>query len=253
MTKRFVVLLGSIGVSAVLVVACSATDEEAGTPKKPSSTTTDATISSDAPSEGATSVQGLCARVKGPAVVAQISDDIFAKASSDCRIGAYFTAMPAAAQTHAKECMRRHLQEVFGCPNVTYSGFKSSAGRECRSLSDAHNDLTGPEGKGRLNKADFQAYRELTAAALKAGGLTDDDLAKVGAVILNYEGQVAPRVTTDYNTNCSCSGGVHPGSGKACIPDGGYVLPDATPLPDDAGNETGVADAGAPQDAADDG
>lgn len=235
--KRFVAVVLPVFAAGVLVFACDAEDEEAGTPKKPVATdATVATTDASGGSDAATGVPGLCKKVGGPANVAAISDDIFTKASADCRIGVYFTAMGAQGQTHVKECMRKQLQEIFTCPDAKYQGSKSSTGRDCRSMTDAHDELTGPEGKPGLNKADFQAYREVAIAAFKAGNLADTDLNSVMAVFLGYEGQVAPRQITTYNTNCTCPNGVFPGDQKACIPDGGYILPP----PPDAGTDTGA-------------
>ena len=75
-----------------------------------------------------------------------------------------------------------------------------------------------------------QAYREIAIGALKAGGLTDDELAKVGSVIIGYEAQVAPSTINTYNSKCTCQGGVGPDQ-KVCIPDGGYIYPDVN-VPD---------------------
>lgn len=255
MTKRFGFLLGSLSVTAVLVFACDATDESAGTPTKPS-TSADATVSSDGQtSDAPTSVSGLCARVGGAGAVSNMADQIYAKAAADCRIGAYFQALDSRQNTHVHECMRKQLQDIFTCPGITYAGSKSSNGDNCRSMQNAHDGLRGPDGKSGINKADFQAYREVATAALKAGGLTDDEVTKVNSVFLGMENQIEQSTIDTYNSNCICASGVVPGTSTACIPDGGYILPDAN-VPDtstDAGTDTGAADTGSVVDAADDG
>ncbi|MFO0671711.1 MAG: hypothetical protein U0235_19120 [Polyangiaceae bacterium] len=256
MTKHFGFLLGSLGVSAVLMfAACDATDEAAGTPTKPGSTT-DATVITDGQtSDAPTKVDGLCARAGGIGAVSNIADQIYAKAAADCRIGAYFTALDARSSTHVHECMRKQLEEIFACPGITYAGSKSSSGDNCRSMQNAHDGLRGPDGKSGINKADFQAYREVATAALKAGGLSDDDVTKVNSVFLGYENQVEQSNVETYNSNCTCANGVAPGSGASCVPEGGYILPDAS-VPDvgtDTGTDTGTPDTGSVVDAADDG
>lgn len=255
MTKHFGFLLGSLGVSAVLMfAACDATDEAAGTPTKPGSTT-DATVITDGQtSDAPTKVDGVCARV-GQQAVYTMSDQIVGKAVNDCRIGAYFSALDTNGLTHVRECMRYQLAEILACPGAVYAAKKSSTGRECRSMQNAHDGLRGPDGKSGINKADFQAYREVATAALKAGGLTDDEVTKVNSVFLGYENQVEQSNVETYNSNCTCASGVAPGSGASCVPEGGYILPDAS-VPDvgtDTGTDTGTPDTGSVVDAADDG
>lgn len=239
--KRWALFAAPTLLSGMLAFACDVDDEEAGF--KPRPTGQDATTSSNdgaTTPDGPTSVSGLCAKVGGPGTVTTISDAIYSNAKADCRIGAYFTRLQGQSETHTKECMRRFLQDVFDCPGVDYTGSKSSTGRECRDMQNAHDDLQGPEQKNGLNKADFQAYREVATAALKTANLSEEDLAKVGAVFLQYETQVAPRTTTEYNTNCTCPNGVGP-TQKACIPDGGYLIPEVN-VPD-VKNDTGGNDA----------
>lgn len=251
--KRLVLFASPTILSGLFVFACDVDDEEAGIPKR--NVQQDATTSSNdgaATPDGPTTVSGLCAKVGGPGTVTTISDAIYNNAKADCRIGAYFTRLTGQNETHTKECMRRFLQDVFDCPGIDYTGSKSSTGRECRDMQNAHDGLEGPEKKPGLNKADFTAYREVATAALKQANLSDDDLAKVGAVFLQYETQVAPRQTTEYNTNCTCPNGVGP-TQKACLPDGGYVLPDVN-VPDvktDTGTDA-APDTGGGQDAATD-
>ena len=257
---RVVVMVAPIMAAGALVFACDVEDEEAGTGKKQfggtdatTSTATDASGGSDAP----TTVPGLCAKVGGPGAVGTLSDKIMAAAQADCRIGIYFSRLAGGGRTHVVECMRRHLQEAFGCPGVVYAGSKSSSGQNCRSMGNAHNDITSIEGKQGLNQADFQAYLEAAVAQFKAAGLTDDELAKIRSVFLGYQGDVAPRAGNTTNTYCTCAGGTFtPAGGQpvACIPDGGYIIPviDAgtdAPVVRDAAPDTGTP----VQDASDDG
>ena len=262
---RVVVMVAPIMAAGALVFACDVEDEEAGTGKKQfggtdatTSTATDASGGSDAP----TTVPGLCAKVGGPGAVTNLSQKVLQTAQADCRIGAYFARMAGPERIHMQECMARHVMEIFGCPDGTgqplkYLGGKSSTGRECRTLANAHDGIVSIEGKTGLNAADFQAYLETVVTQLKAANLTDEDIAKVRSVFLGYQGDVAPRAGNTTNTYCTCAGGTFtPAGGQpvACIPDGGYIIPviDAgtdAPVVSDAAPDTGTP----VQDASDDG
>ncbi len=252
-TTRLALVATAIAVPTLLLIACDVDDDEqAGPTRKPTTTRPDATVTTDGGGEaGPTTVPGLCAKIGGPGKVAEISNAVYANAMADCRIGVYFSRMPPTAQQHVKECMVKHMQEVFSCPGVVYVGSKSSQG-DCRGLQNAHNDITSIEGKTGLNKADFKAYREATAAALATAQLSTTDIENVMNVINGLDGIVAPRQVTEFNSYCTCPNGTVPEAkgGGTCIPDGGYIIPVIDG--GDGGNDTGVVDTGV-VDAADGG
>lgn len=226
------------------LVHCSVDDEQAGNPPTPTaggdaSVVVDATLA-DAP----TNVPGLCAKVGGSTVATTIADQIVVNASADCRIGIYFTSLSAESTTHVKECMRRQLADLFQCEASSYAGFKSSTGRECRSMAEAHAGLIGADGRAGLNGSDYLAYVQSAHNAMRASGLSDADITRVTALFNAQQPAVAPRVS-DRNTNCTCAGGAF--EGTQCTPDGGYTQFDAGP------KDTGTRDAAAPADASDSG
>lgn len=238
--KRFFVAATLAVATGVLVVACDATDEEAGPPKKPG-TGTDATVSSDAMAagDGPTSVPGLCDRVGGFAKVATISNQIYAKAAADCRIGVYFSRLSTDAQAHVQQCMQRHLGEVFGC-GIVYAGSKDNKGNDCRGLGRAHENLVGPDGQSQLNQNDYQAYVAATQSVLTENNLSSDDITSVMSVFFNVKNTVAPdNVQGNYNSYCTCPQNQF--NGASCVPEGGYVIPVK-----DGGNDTGNTDTGTP-------
>jgi hypothetical protein len=235
-----------------LIFACDVQDEEAGLPKRPS--TLDATVATDAPlaSDGQTKVLGLCSKIGGAAQVAAISNAIFDKVAADCRIGIYFTSLGGRA-SHVKDCMAIQLEETFDCEGVTFAKSKApSDGKECRSLTQAHQDVTGADGKQGLNDQDFLAYMLNVSAALQEAKLSDSEITSVTGALNNLRTAVAPR-TSPFNSYCTCAGNAF--EGKACAPDGGYILPDAgiadTGVADTNVADTNVADTALPPDAAD--
>lgn len=218
----------SFAVFGALIFACDVADEEAGTPKKPS--TSDATVSSDgqSASDAPTKVTGLCGKVGGPTAVATMSNAIYDRVAADCRIGIYFTSLGGRA-AHVKECMAKQLQESFDCP-VVYAGSKASDGKECRTLNEAHQDIRGADGKSRLNDVDFNAYVQSVGAALLEAKLSDSEVQSVTSVFIGHRNTVAPTVGAQFNSYCSCSGGTF--EAKACMPEGGYIIPGDANVPD---------------------
>lgn len=235
------------------LIHCSVEDEEAGNPSAPT-TGGDASVVGDATlADAPTNVPGLCAKVGGSAIATTIADQIVANASADCRIGIYFTSLSAEKTTHVKECMRRQLADLFQCEASSYAGFKSSTGRECRSMAEAHAGLMGADGRAGLNGSDYLAYVQSAQKAMRASGLSDADVTRVTALFNAQQPAVAPRVS-ERNTNCTCAGGAL--EGTQCTPDGGYKPFDAgkdSAPPIDAGpKDTSTPDT-APADASDSG
>jgi hypothetical protein len=144
--------------------------------------------------------QTLCAKYGGAANIATaIKDRVIPEIAGDCRINTFFTSLTQAGLTHVVECLSIQAQELFSCPGVTYAGSRDSAGVACRSMVDAHANLT-------ISKGDFDALIEDVVAGLAAAGVAQADIAAAAPALLGMKGAIVRNQATTPSQNM-CDGG----------------------------------------------
>ncbi|MFO0677324.1 MAG: hypothetical protein U0169_12385 [Polyangiaceae bacterium] len=177
--------------AASSMAACSDSkdDTDGGTTSdastnKDTGTTTDGAVKTDGSTSDAGTTDGggdaaasACTKYGGASAIDMIvTNDVVAKLAGDCRISKHFTSLPAAQLTHVKECLSIQVQEVFGCPGVTYTGAKDKAGGACRDMVAAHKNLG-------LTSSDFDALIEDVVAVLTAKGVSMADINAVAPTL----------------------------------------------------------------------
>lgn len=159
---------------------------------------------SDAPA-----VETPCTRAGGAANVAGLIYDKVNPANpetlvgvfaGDCRINAFF-AVPKAALDHVGECLTTQVQELFGCPGVTYAGSKSSTGRDCRDMKTAHIGL-------QISQGDFDAMIEDIAGFVQplvdANVLTSAEFTAAAGVLVGMGPDIVEQGTVSEPTKDAC-------------------------------------------------
>lgn len=154
-------------------------------------------------------VETPCSRAGGASVVAGLIYDKVNPANpetlvgvfaGDCRINAFF-AVPKAALDHVGECLTTQVQELFGCPGVTYAGSKSSTGRECRDMKTAHIGL-------QISQGDFDAMIEDIAGFVQplvdAGVLTNDEFTAAAGVLVGMGPDIVEQANVSETTKDVC-------------------------------------------------
>jgi hypothetical protein len=187
------------GVLAVVFVASAAI--ACGDDDKPAAADT-ADTSPDTSSPDTVVAETPCSRAGGAATVASLiydkanpanNDTLVGRFAGDCRINAFFD-VPKAALDHVGECLTIQVQELFGCPGVTYSGSKSSGGQVCRDMKTAHTGLA-------ISQGDFDALIQDTAAFVQplvaAGVLTEAEFTAAAGVLVG----LGPDIVEDPATS----------------------------------------------------
>lgn len=169
--------------------------------------TTDAADTMDTSDMAA--VETPCTRAGGASVVAGLiydkvnpanPDTLVGVFAGDCRINAFF-AVPKAALDHVGECLTTQVQELFGCPGVTYAGSKSSTGRDCRDMKTSHTGL-------QISQGDFDAMIEDIAGfvqpLVEAGVLTNDEFTAAAGVLVGMGPDIVEQGNVSEPTKDAC-------------------------------------------------
>jgi hypothetical protein len=229
-------LAWAVGIGLALggygIAACSGDDTLPARPNPNNSSSggLDATVGEGGDQDVTPVSPEACNRAGGFTAVQGITADILTAAKADCRISAEFTA-PESGIAHVQQCLEKQMGFFFGCTGITYDGTKDSAGKPCRGMQAAHQNLG-------LRIADFKAFIDDTNAVLKAHNVSDADRQVVLASMNGTQQSIVQKAGLG-NANCSCA--------NLTLPDGGYCgIPDAGLDAGDGGLDGGgdaVADA----------
>jgi hypothetical protein len=150
----------------------------------------------------------LCDKYGGMGTVKALTKELIGTIAADCRINQHFLTLPAPRLAFVQECLELQLGQLLGCACVTYPA-KTSKGEQCRDMKTSH------AGKG-ISGDDFGALLDDAVATMKKLGVSDADIAKVGAVLGSsvVKNDVVEK-TTPGHTKGVCDGGVDGGDGGA--------------------------------------
>jgi hypothetical protein len=202
---------------AFLAYACSAPDENPGSPRK---------VGTDSGSEGSVDPQGtgdaslgapICGKYGGYENVKTITNAIITRVAADCRISSPIATLNADQSQHLAECLQIQIGGAFQCPGISYiaNTTKDSKGNKCRDMTSAHKGLN-------LRNADFNAFVEDVSAELAAKGVSPDDIRAIAPVFEGTRtGVVQTNSQPDRNTHCTCADGLY--MGKPCLPEAGIL------------------------------
>jgi hypothetical protein len=110
----------------------------------------------------------LCVRYGGMNSVRQVTAQLLAKITGDCRIRAFFGGLTAAGGQRVQDCLSIQIGELFGCA-VSYARARADNGLECRDMRTSHIGLG-------VTAADFAALLEDVGAGLAAAGIDAADI-----------------------------------------------------------------------------
>jgi hypothetical protein len=227
------------------VAGCSGDDNGVNNNQFVRDSGVDATAMGDSPSAAdGPAILLICQTYGGYGNVSQYAAHILTSVTADCRIGPYFTALDSMSSAHLSECFQKQLGVYFGCPGVAYD--KDSAGQQCRSMSDAHNNLN-------LRKADFDAFIEDMVASLLADNVSKSDVQQL--IYGTFNGFEAAIVQDNQKGNamCGCPGGLYDGGLCYYVPEGGIDSGMDGGMMEGGGDsgggmDTGVVDTGSAMD-----
>lgn len=143
-----------------------------------------AACGSDSPSA---SSQTLFEKYGGAPTIAKVVDDAVAGLLADPVTAPFFAGVGQPGNDspqRLKSCLRLQFTAVFGGP-ATYPG-RNDRGDTCVDMTAAHRNLgiTGPV---------FDRFVTDLAAALKADGVSDADIAAVAPVLTGLKSQIVTR------------------------------------------------------------
>ncbi len=117
----------------------------------------------------------ICQRFD-PSVTDAVSNDLTTALLRDCRVNAYFTALPPVRLARFAECFAAQLASVLGCVRPDGERYKYPAydpeGEFCRDMKTAHANLAASDG-------DFDAFSDDLRPVLEMHGFTEDETARV--------------------------------------------------------------------------
>jgi len=176
-----------------------------------------------------TLAEPLCNTLGGLAGVKKNADDMLAKITQDCRIGAYFATLSDADKQHHADCFETFIASAAQCQDgtgnkIAYIGAKDTHGEACQDIRKAHEKLN-------LTRDDYQAFQEAAIAALTANNVSQTGKNGVLGILNGQPGVYDPEQTG----NAMCT------KGAACekcvtppIKDGG-LDGDASDAPTEGG------------------
>jgi hemoglobin len=143
----------------------------------------------------------LCAKYGGAANVAQVVRvNVIGAIAGDCRISSFFTSLSTDAFTRVEDCLTIQVQELFGCPGITYAGATASNGLACRSMAASHAGLG-------ISTGDFDALIEDTVAGLTEAGVSAEDIGAAAPALLGLKPDIVEAPETNTPTRGICAGG----------------------------------------------
>ncbi len=151
-------------------------------------------------SAGDGGVMSLCEKYGGKAGVASAVNAAVGEVAGDCRISAFFTTLPEQQLTHVVECLTMQSQELFGCAGVTYAGSRDSMNVPCRTMTEAHRDLT-------ISVADFDAFIEDVVAGLTTAGVSAADIDTVAPTLLGLKDSIVRSDAGTVTQPITCTDG----------------------------------------------
>lgn len=151
-------------------------------------------------SAGDGGVTTLCEKYGGKAGVASAVNAAVGEVAGDCRISAFFTTLPEEQLTHVVECLTIQSQELFGCAGVTYAGSRDSMNVPCRTMTEAHRDLT-------ISAADFDAFIEDVVAGLTGAGVAAEDIEAVAPTLLGLKDTIVRSDAGTVTQPVACTDG----------------------------------------------
>jgi hypothetical protein len=132
----------------------------------------------------------LCAKYGGAENVAKVVRmNVIGAIAGDCRINTFFTSLSADAFKRVDDCLTIQVQELFGCPGITYAGAKASNGLACRSMVAAHTGLG-------ISTGDFDALIEDTVAGLTEAGVAGADIGAAAPSLLGLKPAIVESAST---------------------------------------------------------
>jgi len=168
---------GCLGTTAVAGASCFIDNPGAAPPATGTTSTTAGTggdESGDAGDAGMTALgacdaapPSLCDMKGGYPVIQTVVDQLLARLDADCRIGAFFTALPPAHRQHFADCITKQLAVMTHCQCIRYD--VDSQGADCRDMKTAHH------GMG-LRQADYEAFVEDVKLSFGSAGFGTDDI-----------------------------------------------------------------------------
>ncbi len=153
------------------------------------------------PGTGGSGDMSLCAKYGGANNVAKVVQmNVIGAIAGDCRINTFFTSLAPDAFKRVNDCLTIQVQELFGCPGITYAGAKASNGLVCRSMVAAHTGLG-------ISTGDFDALIEDTVAGLTAAGVAAADIGAAAPSLLGLKPEIVESAATNTPTRNMCAGG----------------------------------------------
>jgi hypothetical protein len=162
----------------------------------------------DAASHDASASDTLCAKYGGAEnVMSVMRNQVISEIAGDCRVNAFFAVLHPTILDHVGQCLGIMAQELFGCPGIVYAGSASSAGRECRDMTESHRGL-------KISQGDFDALLEDVVAGLAAAGVEQVDIAAAAPALLGMRDEIVESAATT-TTQEFCESGAHHGEDAA--------------------------------------
>lgn len=166
---------------------CALSEADAGMDAGPNDTEQQNSTDGGTHTPDAGTDSSLCAKYGGAMSVANVvQQNVIGSIAADCRVNTFFTSLPPASFTRVQECLTIQVQELFGCPGITYVGSETSNGLPCRSMAEAHMGL-------EISKGDFDALIEDVVAGLSEAGVVESDIALAAPALLGLEPEIVER------------------------------------------------------------
>jgi hypothetical protein len=131
------------------------------------------------------------------ASVRQVTAQLLAKISGDCRIRAFFAGLTAAGNQRVLDCLSLQIGELFACPGVSYAQARADNGLECRDMRKSHIGLG-------ITMADFDALVQDVGQGLGAAGIDAADIESAAAGLSALAPQIVevPASTLPSRSEC---------------------------------------------------
>ena len=145
----------------------------------------------------------LCAKYGGQPTADLLAGEVVQTFATDCRLGAFFSSLPADRVAHIQQCLAKQIGVLLKCPGVLYDF--DLDGAPCRDMKVSHARLG-------ITADDFAASVEGVVTVLQGAGVEQADIDKLAPAILFLDGDIVTSPRPGLSREV-CGGGGAGGNG----------------------------------------